>query len=152
MLSDQGGGQQGGQPGNDGLRFVWGDSPSLRFGRALRLDFKLQVPGGRAQARRRSDDFETWELHRLRVGVDGEIFNRVQFSIERELYEREVEDPDEERLSETDAVEGRLRRRELHASALQVRAGQFKIPFGGETAHRDLEPRFRRIDRWVATT
>ena len=37
--------EQAGQApaGNDGVRFVWREHPSLRFGRALRLDFQLKV-------------------------------------------------------------------------------------------------------------
>ena len=132
LLSNQGGGQQGGQQGAEGVRFVWADSPSLRFGRALRLDFKFRL---QEDARKPGDvpiDFETWELHRLRVGVDGEIFNRLQFSIERELYEREVEDAEEE-LQTRQTLWKDVYADVNFADSLQLRAGQFKIPFGGET-------------------
>src|SRR5262245_28988663 len=84
--------QQGGQRGNQGVRFVWREHPSLRFGRALRLDFQAKFQEDGRDPGDDPIDFETWELHRLRVGIDGEIFNRVQFSIERELYERENDD------------------------------------------------------------
>jgi phosphate-selective porin len=122
--------QQAQQPADQGVRFVWGEHPSLRFGRALRLDFvgRFQEDG-----RKPGDSpllFETWELHRLRAGIEGEIFNRVQFSIEREFYERENRDGDDEGFSKTlwkDVyVDANL------TDALQVRAGRFKIPFGGE--------------------
>lgn len=130
LLSSQGGGQQGGQQGDAGVRFVWGDSPSLRFGRVLRLDFKFRL---QQDARKPGDaplEFETWELHRLRGGIDGELFNRVQFSIERELYERADPDTDDEGFSDT-------LWKDVYADvnvtgAFQVRAGRFKIPFGGE--------------------
>jgi phosphate-selective porin len=114
------------------VRFVWGDHPSLRFGRALRLDFQAKFQEDQRKPGDDPIDFETWELHRLRVGVDGEIFNRIQFSIERELYEREVEDPDEEPLTRQTLWKD-VYADVNFADSLQLRAGQFKIPFGGET-------------------
>jgi phosphate-selective porin len=131
-------GQQGGQPGGQGVRFVWRDHPSLRFGRALRLDFQAKF---QEDAREPGDVerrvgvsplvMETWELHRLRVGIEGEVFNRVQFSIERELYERETED-------DKQALTNKTLWKDVYVDAnitgaFQIRAGRFKIPFGGET-------------------
>src|SRR5207247_7059495 len=71
------------------VQFVWRDHPSLRAGRNFRLDFQVKLQG---DARKPGDDpanFDTFELHRARVGIDGEVFRRVQFSIERELTENE---------------------------------------------------------------
>lgn len=129
LLNEQGGQKGGGR--NAGWHFVWGDSPSLRFGRVFRLDFKFRLQEDARKPGDDPDDFETWDLHRLRAGVDGELFNRVQFSIERELYSPDSEkDKDDEGFSETlwkDVyVDVNFTR------AFQVRAGRFKIPFGGE--------------------
>jgi len=109
------------------LRFVWRDHPSLRAGRNFRLDFqaKLQFDG-----RRPGDepaDFDTYELHRARVGVDGELFRHIEFSLERELTEREAETVSTSKSAWKDAwVEAN------YTSAAQVRVGKFKIPFGLE--------------------
>ena len=122
--------QQAQQPVDQGVRVVWNGRPSLRFGRALRIDFQARF---QEDGRKPGDApllFETWELHRLRAGIEGEIFNRVQFSIERELYEREDPDNDDEGFGKTlwkDVyVDANV------SDAVQVRAGRFKIPFGGD--------------------
>ena len=129
--SDQDGGQKGGRKRPEGWRFVWANStPSLRYGRVFRLDFRFKL---QEDARKPGDaplPFDTWDLHRLRGGVDGELFNRVQFSIERELYEPRILDRDDEGFNET-------LWKDVYADvnitrAFQVRAGRFKIPFGGE--------------------
>jgi phosphate-selective porin len=136
--------QAGGQP-NQGARFVWDDAPSLRFGNAFRLDFRFRL---QEDGRKPGDDpvpFETWELHRLRGGLDGELFNRIQFQIERELYEKEDPDKDDEGYSDTlwkDVfVDVNI------TNALQVRAGRFKIPFGGEqlTGTTNLDFAYRSL-------
>ena len=75
------------------LRFVWRDHPSISAGRNLRLDFGVKV---QEDARDPGDDptnFPTWNLHRLRAGVDGEVFRKFQFSIEREFSENLNNDP-----------------------------------------------------------
>ena len=81
------------KPAVKALRFVWRDHPSLRAGRNFRLDFSVKI---QEDARDPGDDpidFPTWELHRLRAGVDGEIFRTIQFSIEREFSESLNNDP-----------------------------------------------------------
>jgi phosphate-selective porin OprO/OprP len=122
---------QAAQAGNEGVRFVWREHPSLRFGRALRLDFQLKVQEDARDPGDDPEDFDTWELHRLRWGIDGELFNRVQFSVERELYEREndTEDDDSDNpksLWKDVYVDANI------STAFQVRGGRFKIPFGLE--------------------
>jgi phosphate-selective porin OprO/OprP len=134
------------------VRFVWRDHPSLRFGDALRLDFGLKI---QEDARYPGDDpflFETFELHRLRVGIDGEIFNRVQFSVERELTENEA-DPAEEIIGSRKSVWKDYYLDVNLSDALQVRAGRFKIPFGVEqlTGISNLDFVFRTLDaRYLA--
>jgi phosphate-selective porin OprO/OprP len=144
-LLDQQTGGQAGQPGNQGVRVVWDDSPSLRFGSAARLDFRFRL---QEDVRKPGDaplGFETWQLKRLRGGIDGELFDRVQFQLERELYEQTDLDQDDEGYSETlwkDVfVDVNI------VDALQVRAGRFKIPFGGEqlTGTTNLDFAFRTL-------
>lgn len=109
------------------LRFVWREHPSLRAGRNFRLDFSAKV---QEDARDPGDDplgFETWQLHRARAGVDGELFRKLQFSIEREFSESLVNDPTKESTkSQWKDVFVELN----WANGLQIRAGKFKVPFG----------------------
>jgi phosphate-selective porin len=109
------------------LRFVWRDHPSLRGGRNFRVDFSVKV---QEDARDPGDDpidFPTWELHRLRVGVDGEVFRKIQFSVEREFSENLNNDPTRKSTkSQWKDVYAELNA----ADWLQIRGGQFKIPYG----------------------
>jgi phosphate-selective porin len=109
------------------LRFVWRDHPSLRAGRNLRLDFSAKF---QEDARDPGDDpidFPTWELHRARVGIDGELFRKIQFSIEREFSERLLNDP----LKKSSKSQWKDVYVELNASdAFQARGGKFKVPYG----------------------
>jgi phosphate-selective porin OprO/OprP len=110
------------------LEFRWRDHPQVRNGRLFRLDFLAKFQW---DARDPGDDppaFDTYEIHRARIGIDGEFFNRVQFSIERELTERESNDPGTRKKSawKDVYVDANL------SDAVQVRAGKFKIPFGLE--------------------
>ena len=130
----------------EAVRFVWRDHPSLRFGRPLRLDFSMKL---QEDARRAGDDpfeFQTFELHRLRVGVDGEMFGRIQFSVERELTENE---------NSTGEIIGRRKPAwkdyyvDVNLSdGFQVRGGRFKIPFGVEqlTGISNLDFVYRSLD------
>ncbi len=123
----------GSGPTEDGglkaLRFVWREHPSLRAGRLFRVDFQMKL---QEDARRAGDDpadFNTFELHRARVGIDGEVFRRIQFSVERELTENET--------GTTVLGVHKSAWKDYYidlniADALQLRGGRFKIPFGLE--------------------
>jgi phosphate-selective porin len=114
-------------PAAPALRFVWRDHPSLRAGRNLRLDFGVKV---QEDARDPGDDpinFPTWNLHRFRVGVDGELFRKFQFSIEREFSENLNNDPTKKSSkSQWKDFYGEYNA----ADAIQIRGGKFKIPYG----------------------
>jgi len=111
----------------EALRFVWRQHPSLRAGRNLRLDFAAKL---QEDARDPGDDptgFNTWQLHRARAGVDGEVFRKIQFSIEREFSENLINDPTKKSTKsqwKDVYVEANL------ANAIQIRAGKFKVPYG----------------------
>src|SRR5262249_23423060 len=65
-----------------GIRFVWKQHPSIRFGDAVRLDFQAKFqedfhssyPGADASA-----GLETWELHRNRVGIKGNVYKHIEY-------------------------------------------------------------------------
>lgn len=129
------------------VRFVWREHPSLRFGRALRLDFGMKL---QEDARYPGDDpflFDTWELHRLRVGIDGELFRRIQFSIERELTENEA-DSQENLIGSRTPLWKDVYVDVNITTAFQIRAGRFKIPFGVEqlTGISNLDFVYRSLD------
>jgi phosphate-selective porin OprO/OprP len=109
------------------LRFVWRDHPSVRAGRNFRLDFQAKFQWDARHPGDEPADFDTYEVHRARVGVDGELFRHIEFSLERELTEREAETTASSKSAWKDAwVEAN------YTSAAQVRVGKFKIPFGLE--------------------
>src|SRR3954463_9981633 len=68
-----------------GLRLTWKEHPSVRAGKWLRLDFGVKVHEDKMNPGDDPSDFDEVRLSRARVGVDGEMFKVLQFSIEREL-------------------------------------------------------------------
>lgn len=99
------------------VRFT--DRPSLRLGRSFRVDLtaKLQADLHRlAPAGPAGIDDSGFDLARRRVGVEGALWKRVEFEVERELG---ASRPWRDAFVNVIASRG-----------LQVRAGQFKMPFG----------------------
>jgi len=109
------------------IRFVWRDHPSLRGGRNFRVDFSVKVQEDARDPGDEPVDFPTWELHRFRVGADGEVFRKVQFSIEREFSENLNNDPTRK---STKTQWKDVYAEYNYANWLQIRGGQFKIPYG----------------------
>jgi phosphate-selective porin len=114
------------QDGEAGV-FRMGNSPSLRLGNQVRIDLHVRV-----QADVRLQEESGAEGDRLawgnrRIGVDGVLFKRVEFQIERELSDVE---PWRDVFADV-----RVHR------ALRIRAGQFKVPFSMErtTSAFDLD-------------
>jgi phosphate-selective porin OprO/OprP len=134
------------------LEFRWRDHPQLRSGRLFRLDFVAKFQWDARDPGDDPADFDNYEIHRVRIGIEGELFNRVQFAVERELTEREVENPDtREKSAWKDVyVDANI------SDAVQVRAGKFKIPFGLEQltgisnldfVYRSLSARYLALGR-----
>ena len=110
----------------EGLHFVWREHPSLRAGKWLRIDFSARFQVDKMFPGDDPQDFDDFTLNRARVSVDGELFNRVQFSIERELR-----GSSEEKIN---AKSTKTQWRDVYvdvniADGLQLRGGRFKIPF-----------------------
>jgi phosphate-selective porin OprO/OprP len=112
------------------IEFRWRDHPQVRSGRLFRVDFVGKFQWDARDPGDDPSDFDNFEIHRARIGIEGEVFNRVQFAIERELTEREAEnsnpDVNEKSAWKDVYVDANI------SDALQVRAGKFKIPFGLE--------------------
>ncbi len=110
------------------LDFRWRDHPQIRNGRVFRVDFIGKFQWDARDPGDDPSDFDNYEIHRARIGIEGELFNRVQFAVERELTERESDEPDTRQKSawKDVYVDANI------SGAVQVRAGKFKIPFGLE--------------------
>ena len=114
------------QDGEAGV-FRMGSSPSLRLGNQVRIDLharvqadvRLQEESGAAR------DRLAWGNRR--IGIDGVLFKRVEFQIERELSDVE---PWRDVFADVRAHR-----------ALRIRAGHFKVPFSMErtTSAFDLD-------------
>ncbi len=69
-------------------RIDWNPRPSLRIGDVARIDFRLKLQFDfRAFSPDQSTDDGTFQLHRRRAAIEGRLFKRVDFQIERELRE-----------------------------------------------------------------
>ena len=113
--------------------FVWKQHPSIRFGKAVRVEFEAKFQedgrssysGGLANA-----GVDPWELHRNRVGVKGSVGKHIDFEVERELTEKE--------LTERDVLVGLTPKSQWkdvdvnvdYVKNAQIQVGKFKIPFG----------------------
>src|SRR5205823_12237183 len=73
--------------GGRGVRFSWKQHPSIRFGDAVRMDFeaKCQEDGHQSYAGAIASGLATWELHRNRVGIKGNIYKKIEYEVEYEL-------------------------------------------------------------------
>lgn len=106
------------------LRFLWREHPSIRTARNFRLDLTMKYQeDGRDPGDPPPLDFQTWEVHRMRFGVEGVLFRHIQYQIEREtkssLAANPLKSPWRDVYVETDYINN-----------AQVRVGKFKIPFG----------------------
>lgn len=118
-------------PARKGLRFEFRNHPSIRDGDWLRVDLRLKV----------QYDFRTFDpefaadegglanLRRLRVGVEGYVTKSLEYAVERELR-NEVGDLLNLRHRETHALWRDVYGNFRYFRRVQLRFGQFKIPFG----------------------
>jgi hypothetical protein len=115
-----------------GVHLEWQEHPSIVVGEALNVDlrsrFEIDLRGLSPAA---GEGFDTFDLNHSRVGIQGRAFHLVHFEVERELKE---ERPWRDVLANV-----RVQR------AIEVRGGQFKMPFSAEalTSATDLPFAFR---------
>jgi phosphate-selective porin OprO/OprP len=113
-----------------GLHVSWKQHPSLRYGSIFRADFeaKLQEDGHSSYAPVKG--LNTWELHRNRFGVQGHLFKRIEYEIEREFTEKELTEKDV-LLGITPSSHWKDVNVNLtYVKNAQVQLGKFKVPFG----------------------
>lgn len=103
------------------------DRPSFRAGRVFRVDFTAKLQGEVRDSSSSDDAGDQLDFTRRRVGVKGSVGSRIDFEVEREI--------DSKRPWRDAYVDVRL------SGPLQVRAGQFKMPFSleGLTGTSDLD-------------
>ena len=70
-----------------GVRLTFDRRPSIRIGRVLRLDFRLksQADWQDLSSPSASTDEDAFDLHRLRVGIEGTVLRRLEYQVEREM-------------------------------------------------------------------
>jgi phosphate-selective porin len=114
------------QDGEAGV-FRMGNSPSLRLGNQVRVDLHARVQADVSLQEESGTSGDRFEWGNRRIGVDGVLFRRVEFQIERELSSI---DPWRDVFADV-----RIHR------ALRIRAGHFKVPFSMErtTSAFDLD-------------
>jgi phosphate-selective porin OprO and OprP len=96
--------------------FRWNKGLSLRLGKAGRIDFKARLQGDLLDSDGpASDEDASFDFSRRRVGIEGELFDLIQFEVDRELT---GEEPWRDVFVNVRPITG-----------LQVQGGQFKLPF-----------------------
>ena len=104
-------------PQESGVRVVWRDRPSIRFGGIARVDFRVRLQLD-ARASELPADLETSDVYwaRRRFGVDGGVTGWFSFQIEREIG-------DEYPWRDVFLTVERI-------PAVQILVGRFKMPLG----------------------
>lgn len=116
-----------------GARVTWKQHPSLRLGNVFRLDFEAKFQEDGRSTYEGATGLESWELHRNRVGIQGHLFKKIEYEIERELTEKELT---EKELSAGQAPKSPWKDVNVNLTFIknaQVQLGRFKIPFGLDT-------------------
>ena len=113
-----------------------GGPSSFRIGRAVQLDVRVKAQFDWRDFPKGSDANPSgvFDLHRARAAIDGTLWKRVEFQVEREL--RKTDEPWRDVYLDV----------EFHR-ALQVKSGRFKIPFSLDemTGGTDLDFAYRSL-------
>src|SRR6185503_3670618 len=98
------------------------DDGSIRVGESVRIDPKVRVQGDVLLWNDQGPITDRFSWGSRRIGVNGELFNRVQFQVERAFQD----DDDDDSPWRDVYADVRINR------AFQVRGGRFKLPFSLE--------------------
>jgi phosphate-selective porin len=118
------------------FRFEFTKHPAIRLGKWLRADFRLKFQHDfrSFDPEVTGDEGETSNLRKFRVGVEGYVTKSFEYSIEREIR-NEVAGVLNLRTRETHALWRDVYGNFRYFRRFQIRAGQFKIPFGMDQLH-----------------
>jgi phosphate-selective porin len=113
-----------------GMRLTWKQHPSIRYGSIFRMDFEAKLQEDGHSSYGPVAGLDRWEFHRNRIGVQGHLFKKIEYEVERELTEKE--------LTEKDIALGitpSSRWKDVNVNLTfvknaQIQIGKFKIPFG----------------------
>lgn len=105
---------------SDGWVFRWKEHPEIEWSGGLRVEFyaRFQGEGRASQAAIERGNGDGFDVGRRRIGVAGEIGNRLEFQVEGELEER--------------APWRDVYLNYWPLAGVQLQGGQFKLPFGLE--------------------
>jgi phosphate-selective porin OprO and OprP len=96
--------------------FQWKKGPSLQLGGAGHIDFKLRLQGDLEDSEGPAGaEDASFDISRRRVGIEGELFDIIEFEVERELTDDE---PWRDVFVNVRPITG-----------LQVQGGKFRLPF-----------------------
>jgi len=115
--------------GGKGFRASWKQHPSIRAGNVFRLDFEAKFQEDGRGTYQGAIGLDPWELHRNRVGIQGHLFKKIEYEVERELTEKELT---EKELSAGQAPKSPWKDVYVNLTFIknaQVQLGRFKIPF-----------------------
>jgi len=119
--------------GKGGARLEWKQHPSFRFGKVFRADIEAKFqedahasyPGALI-----AQSLNTFELHRNRVGIQGNFFKHIEYEIERELTERELTEKELQAGKQPKSHWKDVDVNVTYIKNAQIQVGKFKIPFG----------------------
>ena len=110
---------------DDRTRVTWKQHPSLRVGSIFRMDVEAKFQEDVHSSDAGAEDLDRAELHRNRIGVRGHLFKPIEYEVERELTEKEL---DAGKTPKSPWKDVYLNFAFVKNAQLQV--GKFKIPFG----------------------
>jgi phosphate-selective porin len=115
------------EPGGkgNGVRVSWKQHPSFRVGSVFRIDLEAKFQEDIHSSYVGEPELERAELHRNRLGVQGHLFKKIEYEVERELTEKEL-DAGKTPKSPWKDVYVNL----TFIKNAQLKIGKFKIPFG----------------------
>lgn len=118
------------------VRLPNASQPSVRMGEWLRVDFRVRLMHDfRAfDPELSGDQGETSNLRQLRVGLRGYVTKDIEFEVEREIR-NEVSELLRLRTNPTSTLWRDVFVNYRRLRRFQIRAGQFKIPFGADQLH-----------------
>jgi phosphate-selective porin OprO and OprP len=113
------------EPDGNRARATWKQHPSIRVGSTFRMDLEAKFQEDIHDSYAGAADLARAELHRNRIGVQGHLFKQIEYEVERELTEKEL-DVGKTPKSPWKDVYVNL----TFVKNAQVKVGKFKIPFG----------------------